>query len=500
MAPSEQPDDAIPEEVQAGETAFATEVLQAFGDRIEPPRTPPFYHLSLMLVAFFMVLLPLVYLGLVAAAVWGVCWYATHATGLLTPVRGASRLFLFNLALYLGPLLAGAVTVLFMFKPLLARRVERVQPLTINPGAEPVLYAFICKICQLVRAPVPDEIALASDTNAAASFRKGIFSSQLTLTIGMPLVAGLTMREFAGVLAHEFGHFTQGMAMRLTYIIRRINYWFARVVYERDAWDVTLEQLAEESEHLLWSLVVGMARLGIWFSRMILGVLMRIGHMVSCYALRRMEYGADEFEIQLAGSDAFESTCMRMAMVGSAEQAAWEFMRNNWNRHRKLPDDMVRFIAKVDASLDPSKRAEIEGRLGLEKTDLFHTHPSNADRIRKARKIGAPGIFHLDWPATSLFQNFEVLSRQVTLTHYRDEIGLEIEDQNLVPVDPPAAPETGTPVEPPPEPEPVADVSGERPKMRLKVRAAASSNPPAVAPLGTPKPASASPPEAGEPA
>ena len=46
------------------------------------------------------------------------------------------------------------------------------------------------------------------------------------LTIGLPLVAGLSLREFAGIIAHEFGHFTQGFGMRLSYVIRQINGWF----------------------------------------------------------------------------------------------------------------------------------------------------------------------------------------------------------------------------------------------------------------------------------
>lgn len=65
--------------------------------------------------------------------------------------------------------------------------------------------------------------------------------------IGMPLVAGLDMRQFAGVLAHEFGHFSQGVGMRLTYIIRSISHWFTRVVYERDSWD---EWLARSTDNL----------------------------------------------------------------------------------------------------------------------------------------------------------------------------------------------------------------------------------------------------------
>ena len=55
----------------------------------------------------------------------------------------------------------------------------------------------------------------------------------MVLLIGLPLAAGLSLRQFAGVLAHEFGHFSQGFGMRLTYVIRSINIWFMRVVYER---------------------------------------------------------------------------------------------------------------------------------------------------------------------------------------------------------------------------------------------------------------------------
>jgi Zn-dependent protease with chaperone function len=36
----------------------------------------------------------------------------------------------------------------------------------------------------------------------------------LVLVIGLPLAAGMSMRQVAGVLAHEFGHFAQGAGMR----------------------------------------------------------------------------------------------------------------------------------------------------------------------------------------------------------------------------------------------------------------------------------------------
>ena len=85
--------------------------------------------------------------------------------------------------------------------------------------------------------------------NASAGFMHGpfsVFRRDLVLTIGLPLVAGLSAREFAGVLAHEFGHFAQGGGLRLTGIVRGVNAWFGRVVYERDEWDVKLERWARD--------------------------------------------------------------------------------------------------------------------------------------------------------------------------------------------------------------------------------------------------------------
>ena len=84
--------------------------------------------------------------------------------------------------------------------------------------------------------------------------------------------------------------------------MRSISGWFARVVYERDAWDQWLEETAGE-----WDLRVGwilhLARLGVWLSHRILWGLMMVGHTVSCVLLRQMEFHADAHEARLVGGD-----------------------------------------------------------------------------------------------------------------------------------------------------------------------------------------------------
>jgi Zn-dependent protease with chaperone function len=417
------------------ERPSAADLLGGFTGTIRRAGASFFYQVGLILVTLVMLILPVIYVGMIAAAGYGVYYYATHFTFLRG--FGGPRIWLLKAVLYLGPILAGIVLIFFMIKPLFARRAARAHPLAMNPAYEPTLYAFIAKICDLVGAPMPKRIDLDCQINAAASFRRGaasLFSNDLVLTIGVPLVGALSLSEFAGVIAHEFGHFTQGFGMRLSYIVRNINGWFARVVYQRDAWDVALAEWAEEIEDGYAMLVVFMVQLGVGFSRLLLKLLMFLGHAVSCFLLRQMEYDADSYEIKVAGSAAFESTARRLATLQAAAEKAYKEMRATWNLNRRLPDNFSAFLCHHESRLPAKLRENIQDTLGLARTGIFHSHPSAGDRIRRARQAGEPGVFHLDYPASVLFTKFDVVSRQITHLHYTDDLGLMFDPVNLRPV------------------------------------------------------------------
>ena len=229
--------------------------------------------------------------------------------------------------------MAGGILIFFLVKPFFAAKAKRPEPITLDPEQEPLLFAFVQKVCGLVGAPAPCRIVVDCEVNASASLRRGLWSKDLVLTIGLPLATGLEMRQFAGVLAHEFGHFAQGAGMRLTYIIRKINFWFARVVYERDEWDLKLEQYAKGGD---WRVLIVLhtARGCVWLSRRILWALMHTGHAISCFMLRQMEYDADSYEAKLAGSDAFEATASRLRVLNAATQVAYQDVRQSWASNR----------------------------------------------------------------------------------------------------------------------------------------------------------------------
>ena len=404
-----------------------------------PPRpTSFFYMLGLMLVALAMVLLPVVYLGLTVLAGYGVYWFSTNVFLSIWAWHGNGRMMLLlKFICSATPLLVGGCIALFMVKPFFARRAKPPQPYALAPGAEPLFHEFVQKICALVGAPVPREIRLDCDVNASAGFRRGFFSlfgSDLVLTVGMPLIAGLSARQLAGVIAHEFGHFTQGTAMRLSYLIRRVNGWFVRVIFERDSWDAALDEWQSSSESWV-SLMFACARAGVGLSRMVLRALMLAGHAICSFLMRQMEYDADRCEIALAGSEAFEQTMLRMGELGTVRGTLYEKMRETWKTSHRVPDNVPVLIAHHAADIADDTRQKISTAMLAEKTGWLDTHPASADRIAAARRADSPGIFTEEMPAQELLENFRPLSRIVTLAHYEDDFEIPTTEDFLIPVD-----------------------------------------------------------------
>ena len=415
--------------------------LAAFDQGIIKPRASFLYFVGLLLATVTSIVLPLVYLAFVGAVAWLVFLHATHDWTIIMEggFVGGFYVLIAKLLAYFAPLFAGMLVVFFMLKPFFARRPKRAQPLALNPGSEPLFYAYVEKICRTVGAPIPSRIDLDCEHNAAAMPRGGLFSllrNDLVLVIGLPLAATQTAGELAGVIAHEFGHFRQGTGRFLMYFVGRINAWLIRVAYERDAWDLWLDQWYARERDSRVVIVIVTAQVGIWFSRLILKGLVFFGVLIGGFMLRRMEYDADAYEIRLAGSAAFESSMRKLVTAGAAVQVAHGQMGASWKQYRTLPDNFPEYLRRQHAQLPEPARQQFFDRVGLTKTRWFDSHPSIADRIRQARRAGEPGIFHDDRPASELFVAFEYPCQFVTLLHYRDNLGIPINQSMLTPLQP----------------------------------------------------------------
>jgi len=123
-----------------------------------------------------------------------------------------------------------------------------------------------------------------------------------------------------------------------------------------------LDQSARGSDYRV-GIVLHSARGCVWFTRRILGLLMRIGHGISCFMLRQMEYDADYCEISIAGSEAFESTVRRLHILSYLLETSYKDMRVSWNVNKHLPENFPAYLLQHDRQLSAQVRTGLEDRI-----------------------------------------------------------------------------------------------------------------------------------------
>lgn len=383
-------------------------VNKSFNGTIEPVRKTILYRVGVLLAACFVVILPVLYVVLIVCAGWAVYWHATENAGIMSMGRGRGRIV--AVMAYGAPIIAGAISVLFMIKPLLARSVQHGGQISLTRQGQPLLFEFVERICDAVNSPRPGRIDLTFDVNASAGYGGGLLSvlkSDLVLTIGLPLVAGMPLQQFAGVLAHEFGHFSQGAAMRVSWVVRTINHWFARVVYTRDEWDEWLTEASEETDFRIgW--IFYFARMAVFFSRGVLWCFMMLSHAVTCWLARQMEYDADRYEARLAGSKTFQETCFRLHWLGYGMQDYSRNLAVAPPTGKETGNPIRDFVIHCDAMSEYDEK-RVRRRIRKSKTGLLDTHPADPERIENALREDTEGVFKSDLPAEAVFQNFDLL-------------------------------------------------------------------------------------------
>ena len=147
--------------------------------------------------------------------------------------------------------------------------------------------------------------------------------------------------------------------------------------------------------------------------------------------LREMEYDADRYTARWPAATRSAETRLRLQELNLAESVAVAALNESW-RAQRLPDSLPQLIVGTFPEIPPDVREEASRMAAGAKTGLFDTHPCDADRIRAAELLDAPGIVRSTDPATALFRDFAALGRKVTRLSYQKDQALPIQDANLV--------------------------------------------------------------------
>jgi len=387
------------------------------------------YTFGLMLLAFFLILLPLVYFS----AIIGLCVVEYHYCTVVLPMameHENAKVLIY----YFIPPTAILALILILLKPLFFGWGRKPTEFEISREREPLLFELVDHVCDFVGAPVPNKIVVDCRVNAAAGLSRGFWGALFggndsDLYIGLPLVAGMTTSEFAGVLAHEFGHFTQSGSRRMTYIVHTLLNWFAHIYYYRDwmdNWLIAGSKTGLPINIAFCYAVRGVIRIG----RGIIWCLMMLGNLAAGYMSRQMEFDADEFQAQLCGSECLAVSSLKGIMLGFADQKTINDL-NYMLTEERLADNYPLLIT-VNARIHSVELQRSASKvIQEEKAGLFSTHPCTRERIKAAQDMNVPGVLHVNLPASLLFRNFIGLCREVSLHFYRDVVGINVESHML---------------------------------------------------------------------
>ncbi len=366
----------------------------------------PEYKTAMLCTIGFLLLL----WGLLAAGTVAMVWFTCHqlANGVGQPLL---RLFLLFVEL---------TVLIFIFKPLILRpRREPDDTVRLDREDEPLLHAFVEKLCVRMNAPIPHSIRGCVDANAGALLENSV-TGKVTLILGLPLAAGLPLRNFTAVLAHEFAHFNQQSGLRVSAWLRQSGNFLARVLYQRDPVDEWLLRQCRSGK-LSRQIAGWCARLVVEASRGVLWLFLVAGEWLFCRLSRQMEYDADRAAALIAGRAELLRTLevLRFLSMGStlAQSDTLHALRA-----KALPDDMVRLIVADGISL-ARHRDKVFEMSREEKSTWRSTHPSLTDRAANIGHIQIHGLVTSNSRSTHLFSNFSAVCQRATRVHYDVHIG-----------------------------------------------------------------------------
>lgn len=383
-------------------------VIQAFRGQVVHRQPTLRFRAALLGATGVLLLLVVGYFACIAGTGAGLYLYGKHVVPTTFQLRG--RAAGFAMLLHLG-VLAGGLSVLYaLAAPLFRRRERESAPLLLTAGAHPVLHCFVHALCELIGAPEPDEIHYTPEANAWAGTRGGMLGvgGRFVLGIGGPLFLGLDLRSLAGVISHELGHFSQSGSRSLQGLIQGISSWFLEAAHRTSGISQSLTERTEGNDG--WSQVLVLAMyLTTGLGRLVLWGFAFASYGTSYFLMRQMEFDADRYESQVAGSGQFARTCERLRELNVGFEETFLRILSSDYRPVNALEFATEIVSAAD-SLSPEDRSRVARAMAPQRAEWFDSHPSDTERIAAVARDPQPGIFQLAAPAVCLL-NTQALQR-----------------------------------------------------------------------------------------
>lgn len=335
----------------------------------------------------------------------------------------------FTLMLGIGLVAVGFFIVFFMIKFLFKKNKTDYSAFTeININEEPELKKMVKELVAEVGTDFPKRIYLSHEVNASVFYNSSFWSMFLpvkkNLHIGLGLVNSTTISEFKGILAHEFGHFSQ-KSMKVGSFVYNVNRIIFNILYDNEGYNKAINTWSSASGYFVFFIYIA-----IWFNmgtQAILRLMYKIVNINYLGLSREMEFHADAIGANIVGSDAMISSILRMDLSSQSYDKVLNYYE------RKIKDSIttenifpqhsfsMNFMAKNSnikiANNLPKVTLEHSERFNKSKLTIenqWSSHPSDSDRVNAFLALNIPPISQNNFPANSLFKDIDKTQSQIS--------------------------------------------------------------------------------------
>src|SRR5439155_1906978 len=228
----------------------------------------------------------------------------------------------------------------------------------------------------------------------------------------------MDLRHFTGVLAHELGHFSQGLSLRLSYAVHRINMWFLRLAYSRTGVDDAIDSVMGNEPHWSLGLIGLVSKTVLAVARLALKTMALISHGLSMQLSRQAEFDADRQAARIVGGEALGESLESIPFIDAANELAIRRAQAGWVK-KTLPDDLVVMTHAFSRAMPRELKDKLTAKILASDAHWFDTHPPLFKRIASLKKSKIAGVLKLDAPATCLFRDYDELCKLTTINLYQ---------------------------------------------------------------------------------
>lgn len=296
---------------------------------------------------------------------------------------------------------------------------------------QPKLFTLIRETTNVVGTPFPKKVFLIKETNAYVFYdhplKSLFFPTKKNLNIGVGLLNNVSDMEFKGILAHEFGHFSQkSMAIgNYVYNIKKIIY---QMIEEKDKAVTMVEDLSEVN-----GLISFIGQAAILYTIMIEKIFVKIHQQLTLQEMalsREMEYNADQIATKVVGIENMSKSLIRTEWINAVENQVADFFiaqKEEKKCVKNYYEVLNHFIQKTaekqkiktdDQLVQPNLEDIFTQYQKIEIEDSYSSHPELKLRLENIKKVNQSSDNISTKKAIELLENRQAIEENFTIDYF----------------------------------------------------------------------------------